>query len=358
MKQHLVFIGTYTRTTSEGIYVHTFDSGTGALETVSVTNGIENPSFLALHPNGAVLFATSEIADFGGGNQGGVYAYSIDDESGELTLINSQGSGGPGPCHLTVDANGRYVLTANYAGGSVSVLPIEADGSLAPLSDFVQHEGSSVNPQRQGESHAHSINLDPQNHFVYVPDLGLDRVVIYRLDHERGKLLPNEPRHAEVSAGFGPRHFTFHPSGRHAYVINELGNSVTVFGYDAGSGSLRETQTIGTLPLGFSGENTTADIHVHPSGRLVYGSNRRHDSIAIFAVDQETGMLSAVGHQPTLGRIPRNFAIDPSGKFLLAGNQDSDTIVSFTIDLDSGMLTPTGHTASVPMPVCIKFLPT
>ena len=321
----LAFIGTYTHSTSEGIYVHRFDPDTGALEPVSVATGADNPSFLALHPSGRFIYATSEVEEFEGKSQGALYAYSVDAQSGELSLINWQGSAGPGPCHAIVDASGRYLLAANYHGGSICVLPIREDGSLEPACEFIQHRGSSVNPRRQGEAHAHSINLDSQNRFAYVPDLGVDRVFIYRFDQDSGKLTPADPAFVEVNPGFGPRHFTFHPEGRWAYLINELGSAITGFDCDPETGALTEFQTIGTLPAGFSGTNTTAHVLVHPTGRFVYGSNRGHDSIAIFTVDDEMGRLTSVGHQPTGGRTPRNFEIDPSGTFLVAENQNSDS---------------------------------
>ena len=285
-----------------------------------------------------------------------MYAYSVDAESGVLSYINSQGAGGPGPCHVKLDATGRYILAANYHGGSVCVLPVEDDGSLGPASDFIQHEGSSVNPRRQDEAHAHSINPDPQNRFVYVPDLGQDRVVIYRMDMENGRLIPNNPAYVEVNPGFGPRHLDFHPGGKWTYLINELGSAITAFEYDENTGGLSEFQTIATLPTGFSGSNTTADIHVHPSGKFVYGSNRGHDSIAMFAVDQDSGRLTPMGHCSTKGRTPRNFGIDPSGRFLLAANQNSDNIVSFSIDQETGHLTAMGQEVNIPMPVCVRFL--
>lgn len=357
----LVFVGTYTQTTSDGIYVCRFDGESGELEPVSVVSGAENPSFLALHPNGSFLYAASEAQEFEGERQGALYAYAIDSEMGRLEFINSIGSGGQGPCHVRVDATGRFLLAANYHGGSVCVAPIAANGGLEPLSCFIQHEGASgVNPARQDRAHAHSINPDAQNRWVYVPDLGQDRVVIYEFDAESGTLASADPPYVEAGPGAGPRHFAFHPNswpdGRHAYAINELGSSITAFDYDGDSGALTATQTVGTLPSGFARANTTADIHVHPSGRFVYGSNRGHDSIAIFSVDAATGGLTALGHEPTQGATPRNFAIDPSGEFLLAANQDSDTIVSFRIDAESGGLTPTGEVADIPMPVCIRFL--
>ena len=352
----IVFIGTYTHTDSQGIYTCRFDSDSGALERVAVATGPGNPSFLALHPSKRFLYAASEVHEFDGKIQGAVYAYSVNSDSGELTCINSQGSGGPGPCHVKVDATGSFVLAANYHGGSVCALPVKDDGSLAPASDFIQHEGTSVNPRRQDQAHAHSINPDPRNRFAYVPDLGQDRVVIYRLDTENGRLVPNDPSYVEVNPGFGPRHIDFHPNGQWAYLINELGSSIMAFEYAQEAGGLSEFQVTGTLPTGFSGSNTTADIHVHPSGRFVYGSNRGHDSIAIFSVDQDSGRLTPLGHRFTGGRTPRNFSIDPSGRFLIAANQDSDNIVSFHIAPGTGQLTPTGHELNIPMPVCVRFL--
>ncbi len=352
----LVFIGTYTRTGSRGVYVHRFDADSGALEPASAASEAENPSFLALHPNRRFLYAASEIGEFEGRAQGALYAYAIDAESARLDFINRRGSGGQGPCHVSVDSTGSFLLAANYQGGSVCALPIAEDGSLEPASDFIQHTGSSVNPDRQEQAHAHSINLDARDRFAYVPDLGQDRVIIYRLDAERGMLLANDPAHVRVDAGFGPRHFTFDPSGSRAYVINELASTITAFGCDVDTGALAEIQTVSTLPSDFSGSNTTADIHIHPSGRFLYGSNRGHDSIAVFEVEANTGRLAAMGHESTRGQTPRNFAIDPSGRFLLAANQDSDSIVTFSIDPDSGRLGSTCHAAEIPMPVCVRFL--
>ena len=351
-----VFIGTYTRgTRSEGIYVHRFDPESGALTPASVASGAENPSFLALRPGGRFLYAASEIESFDGRAQGAIYAYAVDARDGRLTFLNARGSVGRGPCHASVDAAGRWLLAANYHGGSVCAMPIEPDGRLAPASDFVQHTGSSVNPERQDQAHAHSINLDPRNRFAYVPDLGQDKIVIYKPDFARGALIPNAPAAVDLPPGSGPRHFAFAPNAHRAYAINELASTITAFDRDAESGALEAFQTISTLPADFAGANTTADIHVHPSGKFVYGSNRGHDSVAMFAVNESDGRLTALGHQSTLGRTPRNFAIDPSGGYLLAANQDSDTIVSFAIDAGSGTLAPTGDAAEVPSPVCVVF---
>ena len=355
--QHtLLYVGTYTRTTSEGIYVYRMDNSTGALERVSVTGGIENPSFVALSPDNTHLYAVSEINEHGGQSSGAVFSYSISPDSGELAYLNQRPTGGPGPCHLTVDATGAHVVVANYQGGSVCVLPIQGDGSIGQASDFIQHEGSSVNPQRQQGPHAHSVNIDPNNRFVYTPDLGMDKVMIYRLALDSGRLILNDPPFVQVAPGAGPRHFTFHPVGKYAYVLNEIGSTVIAFNWNSESGSLEEFQTIATLPDDFSETSHTADMHIHPNGRFLYASNRGHDSIAIFEIDSDTGRLTSLGFESTQGRTPRNIAIEPSGQFMLAENQDSDSIVTFRINQESGALETTVNVAKTPMPVCIKFL--
>ncbi len=282
-------------------------------------------------------------------------AFRIEPASGRLELLNQQSSGGAGPCHVTVDPTGRNALVANYGGGSVSVLPLGDDGKLGPASAFVQHQGSSVNPRRQQGPHAHSINLDPAGRFAFVADLGLDKIMVYRFDAAAGTLTPNDPAWAAVAPGSGPRHFAFHPSGKFAYVINELASSLTAFRYDAPRGALEEVQTVSSLPAGPVEGNSTAEVQVHPSGKFVYGSNRGHDSIAVFAVDGASGKLKLVEHESTQGKTPRNFGVDPTGRFLLACNQASDTIVGFRIDQETGALTPTVQTLSVPSPVCVKF---
>ncbi|MEW6305335.1 MAG: lactonase family protein [Verrucomicrobiota bacterium] len=352
-----VYIGTYTDKKSKGIYMSQLDLATGRPGLAQLAAETVNPSFLAIHPNGRVLYAVNEVGEFGGKKSGAVSAFAIDRATGLLTLLNQQPSGGGGPCHLVVDRTGRHVLVANYGGGSVGSLPIQADGKLGQMASFHQHKGSSVNPQRQKEPHAHSVNLDRNNRFAYVADLGLDKILIYRFDDVSGVLAPNDPPWVSVTPGAGPRHFTFHPNGSRAYVINEMACTVTAFLHDAKLGVLKETQTISTLPPGQSVAKgqSTAEVVVHPSGRFVYGSNRGHDTIVILAMDA-TGKLSHVENVPTQGKTPRNFAIDPTGSYLLAENQGSDGIVVFRIDPQTGRLTPTGQTLAVPSPVCVKFL--
>jgi 6-phosphogluconolactonase len=352
-----VYIGTYTGEKSEGIYCVELDSATGKpVGEPRVVARTKNPSFLAIHPSRKYLYAVSEIADLNGKKTGGVSAFAIDAKTGDLQELNQQPSGGAGPCHLVTDREGRCVLVANYGGGSVASLPIEADGRLGEPATVIQHEGKSVNPRRQEAPHAHSINVDAENRFAVAADLGLDKVLVYRLDSQSGKLQPHDPPSTSVAPGSGPRHFAFHPSGRYAFVINEMLSTLTSFQWDAEQGTLTEVHTVPTLPAGISENNSTAEVQVHPSGAFVYGSNRGHDSIAAFRFDEETGKLQPIGHRATLGKTPRNFGIDPSGRWLLAANQQSDTICVFLIDSKSGKLSPTGVTIEVPSPVCVKFV--
>jgi 6-phosphogluconolactonase len=270
--------------------------------------------------------------------------------------LNRQPARGAAPCHLVVDRAGKNVLVANYSGGNVAVLPIQSDGRLAEATGFVQHKGSGANPRRQEAPHAHSINLDAANRFAVVADLGLDRVMVYRFDGGAGTLTPNDPPSASVEPGSGPRHFAFHPNGRNAYVINEITRTVTAFSYDPRKGALTPFQTISTLPQGAPARGSTAEVQVHPSGKFLYGSNRGHDSIAVFTIGPD-GRLTFVEAESTQGKTPRNFGIDPTGTFLLAANQGTDSIVVFRIDAKTGKLTPTGHKADVPTPVCVKVVP-
>ncbi len=354
----LVYIGTYTGAKSKGIYMSRLDAASGALSPPELAAETPSPSFLAVHPRGGFLYSVNEVNTSGGKPGGGVSAYAIDRTTGKLTALSQQSSGGAGPAHLIVDKSGRDVLVANYGGGSVAALPIEPNGRLKPATAFIQHTGSSVNPSRQKEPHAHSVNVDPNNRFAYVADLGLDKILIYRFDARRGTLTPNDPPFAAVTPGAGPRHFAFHPKGRFAYVINEIDLTVTAFSHDAKRGALTALQSVSTLPEGVAKvpSYSTAEVQVHPSGKFLYGSNRGHDSITVFAIDAKTGKLTYVQNEPTQGNTPRGFGIDPTGTFLLAGNQRSDSVVVFRIDQQSGRLTPTGHKIEVGSPVCVKFV--
>lgn len=357
-KSARVYVGTYTNTDSKGVYRFDLDLETGEPAGLVLAAETTSPSFLAVGPGAKYLYAVGEVESVGGKPGGGVVAFSIDPATGALTPINQQSSVGAGPCHLTVDKDGKNVLVANYGGGSTAVLPILEGGKLGPASAFVQHEGSSVNPQRQKEPHAHSVNLDPAGKFAFVADLGLDKVLVYKLDPEKGTIVPNDPAAARVAPGAGPRHFDFHPNGKFAYVINELGSTVTAFAYDAARGELTEIQTVTSLPKDFKGTNYPADIHVHPNGKFLYGSNRGHDSIASFSVDPTTGKLAPTGHQGEGIKNPRNFGIAPGGKFALVASQDGDSVLVFAIDPETGTLSPTGKGLKVPRPVCLKFIPT
>jgi 6-phosphogluconolactonase len=340
-----------------GIYVCRLDLSSGQLRRVAISKGVANPSFLALDRQRQFLFAVNEVNTFAGKASGAVSSFRINQQTGTLQFLNQQPSAGAGPCHLTTDHSGKFVLVANYDAGSVAVLPWRR-GALGPPVDMVQHHGSSVNSERQKEPHAHGVVIDRNNRFVFVPDLGLDKVMVYGFDSRSGKLSRLEDRAAIARPGAGPRHFVFHPTGRWAYVINELDSTVGAFSYSSDLGRLQELQTIGTLPADFSGNSSCAEIEVAPDGKFLYGSNRGHDSIVVFSIDQGTGKLTLVEHISSGGKTPRNFTIDPSGNFLLAANQNSDTVVVFQIDRASGKLSPTGHVTEIGSPVCVVVAPT
>jgi len=350
-----VFVGTYTDGKGKGIYRMTLDPHTGKLSEPVVAAELDNPSFLAVHPSRKFLYAVNESSR--PGDTGGVTAFALDPATGALTKLNREASGGDGPCHLVVDAAGKNVLVANYGGGNVAVLPVGPDGRLAPASAVNKHTGKVADPQRQGSPHAHSINLDAANRFAVAADLGLDRVFVYRFDPARGTLAPDDPPFVKLKDRSGPRHFAFHPDGKHAYVINEIDCTVTAFDYDPERGRLTPIQTVPTMPVAVEPRHSTAEVVVHPSGKFLYGSNRGHDSVVVYAVEPGTGRLKLVEHEPTGGQTPRNFAIDPTGSFLLAENQSSGTIVGFRIDPSSGALEPTGQVVNVPSPSCVKFVP-
>jgi 6-phosphogluconolactonase len=357
-----VYIGTYTGKGSQGIYQFDLDLNTGKPTTPELAGECASPSFITLHPSGKYLYSVSELtgaetnAELAGGKKGGaVNAFSIDSATGKLTLLNQQSSHGQGPCHVAVDHSGKFAITTNYNSGSVTVLPIGDDGRLGPDTVFVQHEGSGPNKNRQEGPHAHSANMDPSNQFALVCDLGADKIFVYRLTPD-GMLTVNDPPAHKMTPGSGPRHFTFHPNGKFAYDINELASTITAFHWDAAKGTLSEIQTVSTLPEGVSTSgNTTAEVQVHPNGKFLYGSNRGHDSIAMFSIDPETGKLTPLGEVPSGGKTPRNFGIDPTGKWLLAAHQNSGNITVFHIDQASGKLEPTPYSVEIANPVCVKF---
>jgi 6-phosphogluconolactonase len=358
-REFWVYLGTYTGAKSKGIYVCRLDAETGRLSVPELAAQAQNPTFLAVHPHLPALYAAERPVLYAANEvrSGTVSAYLVHRDTGKLTLLNQQSSRGAGPCHLSVDRTGKYVLVANYGGGSIAVLPIQEEGRLGAATAFIQHAGSSVNKQRQEAPHAHWIDVDAGNRFAFVCDLGLDKVLVYALDLTRGALTAHDPAFATVAPGAGPRHLAFHPLGRWAYVINELTNTITVFAYEPGRGALKEIETVSTLPANFDGRNSTAEIEVHPSGKFLYGSNRGHHSLAVYAIAADSGRLTLVQHQPSGGHTPRNFAIDPTGRWLLAANQDSDNVVVFRVDPATGRLTPAGQTVEVGRPVCVKYVP-
>jgi 6-phosphogluconolactonase len=350
----LVYIGTYTTGKSEGIYLYRLNLMSGELKLAGTATPAVNPSFLSLSPDERYLYAVNEVDQFAGGKSGAVSAFAVDQRSGALRFLNQQSSLGTSPCYVDVDAHGRFVLTANYGGGNVSVFAVRRDGSLGAATDMHQDRGSGPNLQRQEGPHAHCIVLDRTNQFAYSCDLGTDRIMIFRFDNRSGKLRPADQPFVELKPGDGPRHFAIHRSGQHAFVINELHSTVTTLARDRRKGALTPLRTLPTLPADFTGANTGAEIDVSADGRFVYCSNRGHDSIAIFAFDARAG-LSAVGHEKTRGMTPRNFGIDPSGRFLLVANQNSDNLVVFRRNEDTGRLNLVTQ-VEVPSPVCVKFM--
>jgi len=344
-----VYVGAYTRREphvagrSKGIHVMRFNLDSGELTPYAVIPGLDNPSYVALHPNGEFLYAANELADYQGKASGAVSAFRVDPANRAFEPLNQQPSQGAAPCFVSVDADGRNVLVSNYGSGNVAVLPLRSDGSLGAATGRVQHSGSSVHLQRQSAPHPHSIFLDPDNRYALVPDLGIDKVMLYSYDAESGELAPNcEQPWARTKSGAGPRHLAFHPNGVLVFVINELDSTITVFSYGRDRGTLTEVQTVSTLPVDYEGKSTGADIHVHPSGHTVYASNRGHDSIAVYGVDEKSGLLALRDHIPTEGNHPRGFTVDPLGRFLLVANQNSDDIVVFAIDSRTGIPRSTG----------------
>jgi 6-phosphogluconolactonase len=352
---HLLYLGTYTRTgLSKGIYAVRFDDDTGKFDAPRLVAETVDPGWIVFSPDKKFLYAIHA-------SPAQAVVFNVDAKNAALTPLG--GSTPPvaqprvaGPSHLAVDATGRTLLAANYADGYVSAIPIHADGTLGTPNN-VQHAGKSVHPTRQDKPHVHSVTLSPDNRHVIVCDLGLDKIFSYALDPAAAKLSPAAAPFVATEPGAGPRHFKFGTNGRHAYAINELGNTITSYDYDAARGALTPRQSVSTLPADFTGANTTAEIRVHPNGKFVYGSNRGHDSIAVFAVDVATGALSPkpIEIVSTGGKIPRNFALSPDGKWLVCGHQDSEYLTLFRVDATTGRLTRTEHTAKVPACICVLF---
>ena len=356
--KYLFYVGTYTQdgSQSKGIYAYSLDPSTGQATSLGLAAETTNPSFVALAPSGQYLYAVNEVGNYKGPNSGGVSAFSVDRATGKLTFINEVASRGADPCYIIVDKSGKYVLVANYTGGSVAVFPILEGGKLGEATGFVQHTGHGADPKRQEGPHAHSIDLSPDNRFAFVDDLGLDEVLVYKFYASKGTLTPNDPPFTKLDAGAGPRHFVLHPTGKFAYVVAEMQSTVTALSVDLKAGTLQRLQTLSTLPKDFKGENDDAEVHVHPNGKFLYTSNRGHDSIVVYAIDPAKGTLTVIDDVPTQGKIPRSFEIDPTGKFLFAENEKSNNIVIFRIDEKTGRLTATGQKLEVSEPVCVKFV--
>jgi 6-phosphogluconolactonase len=344
-----MYIGTYTRGDSQGIYRVALDPETGALGAPSLAAETENPSFLAAHPTLPILYAAGEQ------DGGMVTAFQILPD-GMLEELNAASSEGAGACHLTVHPGGRHVAVANYSAGSIAVLPVDNVGHLGPAAAVAVFTGSGPHPQRQKQPHAHAVAYSPDGGLLLATDLGTDQIWLHRAQPADRALVPHTPHTVGLAPGAGPRHLAFHPTGNFLYVINELDNTVAAYAFEPATGGLYFIHTVGTLPPGFDGANTTAEVRVHPSGRFLYASNRGHDSIATFTIDPDTGRLTPAGHTPTGGKTPRNFNVDPSGRHLIAANQATNTLVHFALDRDTGLPRPTGHSVEVGSPVCVLFV--
>jgi 6-phosphogluconolactonase len=344
-----VYFGSHGKGTNYGFSLAHFD--TGKLTTPVFLQEAVAPAYFIISPDGKHLYTCN--SDPGSS----LSAYAIDPARAKLTFLNQKPSDGGDPSYISLDATGRYVMVANFEGGSIVVYALLPDGSIGERTAFVQNTGTSVNPVRQSHAHSHSIRVDPSNRFVLAADLGLDKLFVYRFDQKTGALQPNDPPFATVAPGSGPRHIAFHPNGRIAYVINEMGSSIIRFGWDSNHGILTRYETVSTLPKDFTGMSTCAEILVHPSGKFVYATNRGHNSVAMFSVEAETGRLTLIQNIPTQGRTPRNCEFDPTGRWLLVSNQDSSNAVVFRIDPDTGRLTQVGEPVKVPAPFCERFLP-
>jgi 6-phosphogluconolactonase len=350
-ENHYLITGSYTRGKSSGMYVYHFNTGNGSAMLVD-SMPTPNPSYLVVSPGNRFVYAVSEVSR--GQRNGKVRAFAFDQHSGKLRYLNEQSSVGDNPCYVTMDKKGKWVIVGNYSSGTLAVLPVQKDGSLGPSVSSAEHFGKSIHPRRQEAPHVHAVVLSPDDRFLYVPDLGKDKLMVYSFNSATGAIKPAKDSAIKLADGSGPRHFDFHPSGRWAYLVQELSGTVTGFKND--KGKLRSMQTISTLPAGYSLPFTSADIHVSPDGKFLYASNRdSSNTIAIFSIDQKSGLLKLQGHQPTLGKTPRNFNFDPSGNFLLVANQNSDEVVIFRVDHSTGLLSDTGHRIETGNPVCIKW---
>ncbi|WPP49547.1 lactonase family protein [Catalinimonas niigatensis] len=354
--KEILYVGTYSDRGSQGIYVLEFDRTNGKLTEIQTLDDKESPSFLEVHPNGKYLYAVYREGMNANDKSGTVTAFEIDSASGKLSKLNEQSSEGGGPCHVSIDPKGKLAYVSNYGGGNLAIYPIREDGSLGEASDRIQHHGSSVNENRQKEPHMHSIIPSENGKFIYASDLGIDKIMIYQPDRKSGKLSPAKTPYAASTPGAGPRHFTFHPDGKLAFSIEELSSTIASYSVDKNSGALTPIDQVATLPEDAQTQsNTTADIHVSPDGKFVYGSNRGHDSIVIYKIDP-SGKMSYVDHEPTKGAHPRNFCMDDKGEFVFVANRDDDNVVVFKRDAATGKLSYTGNQAKVPAAVCVQQL--
>jgi len=356
-QDNLVFFGTHSVGPQKGISVAHFNSETGILTKPELLIEAPAPAYFIIHPNGRNLYVCNSN-DFAKGYTGQtISSYKIDPKDITLTFQNQQLSGGADPSYVCIDATERFLLTANYKGGSVAVIAIKPDGSLGEITANIKHSGRSVDTVRQTQPYAHSIKLDPSNRFALVADLGLDKLLVYRFDSKTGSLEENDPPFVKVSPGSGPRHISFHPNGKFVYLINEMASTVITYAWDSKTGKLTELQTSSTLPADFKGKNACAEIEVYPNGKFLYGSNRGHESLALFKINKRTGIISLIENIPTQGHSPRNFEFDPTKNWLIVTNHDSDNAMVFKIDKKSGHLTPNGTPLPIVYPFCIRFLP-
>ena len=348
----IVYIGTYTSGKSQGIYFFEMEPRTGELEFIGTTKKVENPSYQTIDNKVEYLYTVMETERFNGEKGGAVAAFAIDKKIGLLEFINSQPTKGRAPCHISINES---IFAANYSEGTISVFPICRDGSISAASCVLEHKGSGPNKERQEKAHAHYVSLTPDEKFLCAVDLGIDKIMVYSFDSETGKLYPSKHPEVIIRPGSGPRHMVFHHSGKFVYLINELSSDIVAFEYSSGEGTFTELQYISALPSGYDGISYCSAIHISPDGQFLYGSNRGHDSLAIFKIDNSTGKLELISIIPTGGNFPRDFGIDPSGKFLFVANQNSDTIVTFRILPENGIIEPTDSIINVPAPVCVKF---
>jgi 6-phosphogluconolactonase len=355
-QDNIVFFGTHSVGPQKGISVAHFNSETGVLTKPELVECAPAPAYFIIHPNGKYLYVCNSN-DFARGYTGQtISSYYIDPKNGNITLLNQQSSGGADPSYICMDTSEKFVLVANYKGGSVAVIAIKRNGSLGRITSNIKHAGRSVDSLRQTQPYAHSINLDPANRFALVADLGLDKLFVYRFNSKKGTLEPNEPPFVKVPPGSGPRHLAFHPNGKFVYLINEMASSIITYAWDCAAGKLTELQISTTLPPDYKGINACAEIEVYPNGRFLYASNRGHESLAVFSIDDMTGKISLLENIPTQGKSPRNFSFDPTGKWLIVTNHGSDNAMVFKVDDSSGHLTPSGEPVPIVYPFCIRFL--